>query len=290
MTELVSRVNCRLRFVQACTARRTGQMPTEPVERTTVVRLASTADDRAARDRDPGGRGRAVPRQRARSSRHQHGPSTVHHHSPGGRSKRETSSVDGSRPGRRPRSVLCRPVPARIGAANRAPPAHPVPPRRRSGSASGDASAAGGPSDPNGQIIFGAAGAPEHVRPAVRHRRRDVPGGPADDRGPGRLQAGHGRCRAGAGPVLGAVRGRADLDLQAAGRREIPRRNPAGRRGRLLQPRPDVHPDRRRRDPGPVLVGHHGRLQGSEERHRRTGTQRLRLLRGARTPVPPSSR
>ena len=50
--------------------------------------------------------------------------------------------------------------------------------------------------------------------------------------------------------ILGAVRGRHDLDLQAARGRDVPRRHPVRRRGRLLQLRPDVQPDRRRRDPG----------------------------------------
>ncbi len=65
---------------------------------------------------------------------------------------------------------------------------------------------------------------------------------------------------------MGAVRGRPDLDVQAPAGRQVHRRHRHGRRGGLLQLRPDVHPDRGRRHPGAVLVGHHGRLQGPEGR------------------------
>ncbi len=147
-----------------------------------------------------------------------------------------------------------------------------------SGSVSGDA-AAGGPSDPNGQIIFGAAGAPSMFDPLY-----------ATDGETFRV------VRQMTEGLVGFTPGTADVEpalaqsweqsadgltwtFTLAGRRHVPRRNAAGRDGRLLQPRPDVLADRCRRNPGAVLVGHHGRVQGPEERHRRTCPQRLWLVR-----------
>ena len=139
-----------------------------------------------------------------------------------------------------------------------------------------------------------------------QHHRRHLDPGPAPDlRHPGGLQGRHHRPRARPGDLVELERGRHELDLQAAPRRQVPRRHPPERRRRGLQPvalvgqgaplrlpQPGPHLRDRGRPAGRLQGRPHGRHQEHRqgERHDRArgpeqGQQRVpqrdrrRLLR-----------
>ena len=115
---------------------------------------------------------------------------------------------------------------------------------------------------PNGQIIFGAAGAPSMFDPlyatdgetfrVVRQMTEGLVG----------FKPGTADVEPALAESWEQSAGRPDLDVQDPRGREVPRRHRRRRRGRLLQPRPDVHPDRRRRDPGQYWSDNMGGFKG----------------------------
>jgi peptide/nickel transport system substrate-binding protein len=134
-----------------------------------------------------------------------------------------------------------------------------------SNTASGSTSAGSGGGTASDTFTFGAAGAPEVFDPyyasdgeTFRITRQIFQGllgikpGTADP--------------SPSSPRAGSRQGRSVLDLQAAPGREVHRRRDLQRRGRLLQLRAHVRPERGRgRRPGRILGLHDARLQGRRD-------------------------
>ena len=81
---------------------------------------------------------------------------------------------------------------------------------------------------------------PGHVRPRLRHRRRELPHHPADLRRPADHEGRQRRHRARPGRGLRGLRGRAGVHLRPPRGRDVHRRHGLQRRGGLLQLRPLV--------------------------------------------------
>ena len=160
--------------------------------------------------------------------------------------ERETSSVAGGRPGRRPGVVPDGVREFGSGHPKRPRPEPPVPPADR-------------PRETQ-RAATGRSGRPDHLRRRRRARACSIRCTPPTVRRSGwpgrstRAWSASSRAPPTSSPRWPS-RGSSPPDgltwtFKLPDGREVPRRHPGRCRGRLLQPRPDVHPDRRRRHPG----------------------------------------